>query len=54
MESIRVQIRLTAETLKKLDKMAEEYGLNRSAMVRLLIKTASEGAATTTRPYGDQ
>lgn len=54
MESIRVQIRLTPDTLKQLDDMAKNFGLNRSAMIRLLIKTAENGAVTTTRPIGDQ
>ena len=40
MESVRVQIRLPESILKELDKMAEARGLNRSAMIRLLIRDA--------------
>lgn len=42
MESVRVQIRLPESILKELDKMAEARGLNRSAMIRLLIRDAAQ------------
>ena len=55
MESLRIQIRLPKEILEELDKMAQERGLNRSAMVRLLIREKQrDGAGTTTRPIEDQ
>lgn len=43
MDYVRVQLRITEDLLDKLDKMAEERGLTRSAMIRLLIATASNG-----------
>ena len=43
MQSIRVQIRITEDMLERLDKMAADRGLSRSAMIRLLIAQASNG-----------
>lgn len=55
MESVRIQIRLPQEILEELDKMAQERGLSRSAMIRLLIREKQrDGAETTTRPIEDQ
>lgn len=54
METVRVQIRLTPEALQRLDNLAARSGLNRSAMLRLLIMQATaDGAGTTTRPIED-
>lgn len=53
-KSIRVQIRIPSDILDDLDRMAAAHGLNRSAMVRLLVCQASrDGAGTTTRPIED-
>lgn len=43
MQSVRVQIRITQDILDKLDKMAAEHGLTRSAMIRLLIASSPMG-----------
>lgn len=43
MQSVRVQIRITQDILDKLDKMAAEHGLTRSAMIRLLIVSSPMG-----------
>ena len=51
MESVRVQIRLPESILKELDKMAEARGLNRSAMIRLLIRDAAQIGAVNGGDY---
>lgn len=54
MDTVRVQIRLPQEILEELDQMARDYGLNRSAMIRYLIRSQQrDGAGTTTRPIED-
>lgn len=53
-KSTRVQLRIPPDILDELDRMAAAHGLNRSAMVRLLVRQASrDGAGTTTRPIED-
>lgn len=51
MESVRVQIRLPESILKELDEMAEARGLNRSAMIRLLIRDAAQSGAVNGGDY---
>lgn len=51
MDSVRVQIRLPESILQELDKMAEERGLNRSAMIRLLIREAAQSGAVNGGDY---
>lgn len=63
-QETRLQVRLSAEDLHRLDQIAEFYGVNRSAVIRLLIRTEIRkhsgldpppaGAGTTTPPLGDQ
>lgn len=50
---VRVQLRMDPVTLAELDQLARSHGLNRSAMVRLLVSQAADGAGTTTRPIED-
>ena len=60
----RLQVRLSAEDLQRLDQIAEFYGVNRSAAIRLLIRAEIRnhsgsdpppaGAGTTTPPLGNQ
>lgn len=51
MESVRVQIRLPEEILEELDKRAKDRGLNRSAMIRLLIRNAAQSGAVNGGDY---
>lgn len=59
----RLQVRLSEEDLHRLDQIAEFYGVNRSAAIRLLIRAEirnhsgsdpPSGAGTTTPPLGNQ
>lgn len=63
MESIRVQIRIPADILERLDEIARDLGLTRSAAIRYLIATYGKsppeagghiGGPTTTAPLCDQ
>lgn len=63
----RIQIRATDELIAKLDRLCAAYGLDRSAIIRMLITRADQqngspprtpvaadgGGGTTTPPYGD-
>ena len=64
----RIQIRATDDLIAKLDRLCEVFGLDRSAVVRMLItqaernavghpprapEAADGGGGTTTPPYGD-
>lgn len=54
----RVEVRLSDETLKRLDAIAESLGLSRSSVIKLLINQcpviAVKGGDTTTPPLGNQ
>lgn len=54
----RVEVRLSDETLKRLDAIAESLGLSRSSVIKLLINQypiiGVKGGDTTTPPLGNQ
>lgn len=45
MDSVRVQLRMPPDVLSDLDRLAERYGVSRSAMVRFLVRQAAMGGA---------
>lgn len=45
MDSMRVQLRMPPDVLADLDRLAEQYGVSRSAMVRILVRQAAMGGA---------
>lgn len=63
----RIQVRASEDLIKVLDRLCREHGLDRSAMIRLLIMSADRvrgqpqtadaaadgGGGTTTPPHGD-